>query len=213
MASKKWQPELVKASHVKQAAKYWKDQGSYAPFRNSRSYDVIVGLEPYPPKAIASKAHELATSRALKPTEFGGVKNGLWHRRLNELGFSIVEKASDSALAYDVSKSLKGSRAARLKRLRAATSEPSNRLSVTVTRFARNPDVVAERLYLADGLCSKCENPAPFMRSLDNTPYLEVHHIVPLSEEGPDTVENTEALCPNCHAEVHDLARLSRETE
>lgn len=55
----------------------------------------------------------------------------------------------------------------------------------------------------ANGYCEGCENPAPFIRPSDGTPYLEVHHIVPLAEDGEDTVENAIALCPNCHREVH----------
>jgi len=36
------------------------------------------------------------------------------------------------------------------------------------------------------------------------TPYLEVHHRVPLAENGEDTVENAVAICPNCHRKAHD---------
>lgn len=31
----------------------------------------------------------------------------------------------------------------------------------------------------------------------------EVHHKVPLSAGGDDTVENAIALCPNCHRKAH----------
>ena len=37
----------------------------------------------------------------------------------------------------------------------------------------------------------------------DGTPYLEVHHKIPLAKDGEDTIENAEALCPNCHREKH----------
>jgi predicted HNH restriction endonuclease len=37
----------------------------------------------------------------------------------------------------------------------------------------------------------------------DNTPYLEVHHVMPLGEGGDDTLENAAALCPLCHRELH----------
>lgn len=33
--------------------------------------------------------------------------------------------------------------------------------------------------------------------------YLEAHHIVALACDGPDTVENVVALCPNHHREAH----------
>lgn len=69
--------------------------------------------------------------------------------------------------------------------------------------YRRNPDVVAERLFIANGVCENCEQQAPFMRKKDNSPYLEVHHIIHLADDGPDCLENTEALCPNCHRERH----------
>ena len=209
----KWQPEAIKKSDVIKAAKFWNSQDSYAPFRDSNSYDVIIGSRPYPPKAIASKAHEIATGKALKPSDFPGARDGLWHRTLKALGFPIVEKGSDDALAYEVIKRLKESRDARLRRLAKSTSAKPMRTAVTVNRFIRNPDVVAERLYLAKGKCGGCKKPAPFKRILDGAPYLEVHHIQPLSENGDDTVENTIALCPNCHAEVHDKRRLEMTSE
>jgi len=31
----------------------------------------------------------------------------------------------------------------------------------------------------------------------------DIHHIVPLNEGGPDTVENKIPLCPNCHRMTH----------
>ena len=42
-----------------------------------------------------------------------------------------------------------------------------------------------------------------FNRKKDNTPYLEVHHIIRLADDGDDSVENAIALCPNCHREAH----------
>ncbi len=33
--------------------------------------------------------------------------------------------------------------------------------------------------------------------------YIEVHHIIPLSEGGEDSIYNTVALCPNCHRALH----------
>lgn len=76
-------------------------------------------------------------------------------------------------------------------------------VSVNTKTFIRNQVVVVERLARASGYCEKCVIPAPFIRRSDGTPYLEVHHIIPLSEGGMDHIDNTIALCPNCHREVH----------
>jgi len=77
------------------------------------------------------------------------------------------------------------------------------KIVVSQTLYNRNQYVVAEVLYRANGICEKCKQPAPFLRDSDNSPYLEVHHIVPLSENGDDTIENAFALCPNCHRKAH----------
>lgn len=92
--------------------------------------------------------------------------------------------------------------AARAKRLATAPKKPTIRL-VSVMDFDRNPDVVAEVLTQALGKCQECGAPAPFARKSDGSPYLEVHHKIPLSFGGEDTVANAIALCPNCHREAH----------
>jgi len=92
--------------------------------------------------------------------------------------------------------------AVRMKRLEEAPRLPE-RMQVISTAFLRNPDVIAEVLHRANGICGKCGNPAPFTRKSDGSPYLEVHHWIPLSEGGEDTVGNAVALCPNCHREAH----------
>lgn len=91
---------------------------------------------------------------------------------------------------------------ARRRRLGNATRMPK-RVLTTSLYFQRNPDVVAEVLYLAQGVCAHCKDLAPFVRRKCGTPYLEVHHIQQLSEGGEDAVENAEALCPNCHRYRH----------
>lgn len=77
------------------------------------------------------------------------------------------------------------------------------RVNVTTTIYDRNPDVVAEALERAQGICGQCKKPAPFNRKSDDTPYLEAHHKIKLADGGEDTVENAIALCPNCHREAH----------
>ncbi|CAB5502903.1 5-methylcytosine-specific restriction enzyme A [Bathymodiolus thermophilus thioautotrophic gill symbiont] len=90
----------------------------------------------------------------------------------------------------------------RKSRLKVAVKKPQE-LEVITKVYIRNPDVVAETLNRANGICEKCNHPAPFKRAKDNTPYLEVHHKIHLANGGYDTIENTLALCPNCHRELH----------
>lgn len=106
-----------------------------------------------------------------------------------------------SKLARDVSNSLSDPKN-RKKRLKKASEFPET-LSVTTTVYKRNPDVIAEVLERAQGKCEECGKPAPFNRASTGSPYLEVHHRIPLSERGKDTMDNAFALCPNCHREAH----------
>ncbi len=93
-------------------------------------------------------------------------------------------------------------RSERLARLSDAPKKPNRRI-IKVVAFDRNPDVITEVLYRAEGSCEACEQPAPFVRASDGSPFLEVHHRQPLAEDGEDTVENAVALCPNCHRRAH----------
>lgn len=54
----------------------------------------------------------------------------------------------------------------------------------------------------AMGTCEKCDRPAPFLDA-GGKPFLEVHHIFRLADDGPDSPVNVAAICPNCHREAH----------
>lgn len=76
------------------------------------------------------------------------------------------------------------------------------RVTASSNQFVRDPNVIAWVRNEAAGSCEACGAPSPFMRA-DGQPYLEVHHMRPLSEGGPDTVDNAIAGCPNCHRRLH----------
>ncbi|QYJ98627.1 HNH endonuclease [Shewanella alkalitolerans] len=67
--------------------------------------------------------------------------------------------------------------------------------------YERDVRVAAQTLLLAGGMCELCEKPT-FLKT-NGKPFLEVHHVLPLSNGGSDTITNTAALCPNCHKELH----------
>lgn len=81
--------------------------------------------------------------------------------------------------------------------------KPSTR-TVQVKVYNRNQFVVENAKRRADGFCELCKLPAPF-KNKQGYPYLETHHIDWLSKGGDDTVDNTVALCPNCHSKMHVL--------
>lgn len=70
------------------------------------------------------------------------------------------------------------------------------------TQYARDPEIKAWILQQADGVCECCKKSAPF-KAADGMPYLEVHHVRRLADQGSDQVSNAVAVCPNCHRELH----------
>ena len=73
---------------------------------------------------------------------------------------------------------------------------------VTTKEYFRDPYVSELAKRLAAGKCELCCQPAPFKDS-KGRPYLETHHVVWLSKGGSDSIDNTVALCPNCHRKMH----------
>lgn len=75
----------------------------------------------------------------------------------------------------------------------------------TVTAaFTRNRYISEYAKRRAAGICQLCGHLAPFS-DRSGRPYLESHHIVWLADGGEDSIENTVALCPNCHKKMHIL--------
>lgn len=154
--------------------------------------DSIVGTKPSRSKALDQEYRKFCVRLGIEPRENGpfGSERRFWTlSATNDFERKVVRSLSDS-------------HAERQKRLREAPKKPKS-MAVMVNVFVRNPDVVAEVLLRAKGLCENCHQEAPFRRRLDNTPYLEVHHKVRLADGGDDTVTNAIALCPNCHRKTH----------
>ena len=114
----------------------------------------------------------------------------------------IDKKIFDNQFDEEIKTSQDDTNTQRQTRLKNKSKKPKTTEVITVV-FKRNPDVVVEVLERANGICEKCNKPAPFVRAKDNTPYLEVHHIKMLADGGDDTIENAIAVCPNCHRELH----------
>lgn len=114
----------------------------------------------------------------------------------------ILNPPSPDDFDSQVSRARADSAATRRARLEQADRRPTMSVVSTVI-FNRNPDVVAEVLERAAGVCEACKRHAPFKRKSDGSPYLEVHHRVRLADRGEDTVANAIAVCPNCHRKLH----------
>lgn len=80
----------------------------------------------------------------------------------------------------------------------------------TVTRvrsgnvYRRDPKVRAKVLQIAGGRCECCGD-LGFLTEAGER-YLETHHVVGVSERGPDSSGNIVAVCPLCHRKAHYAA-------
>jgi 5-methylcytosine-specific restriction protein A len=79
---------------------------------------------------------------------------------------------------------------------------PVSHKQVKSSIFARSATVRNYALVRANGMCELCDAPAPFLTA-SGRPFLEVHHILRLSDGGPDRPDKVAAICPNCHRSAH----------
>lgn len=67
--------------------------------------------------------------------------------------------------------------------------------------YKRDPKVRAHVLKRSKGRCEYCGEEG--FQMANGEQFVEAHHIISLAEQGPDTLENVIALCPNHHREAH----------
>jgi hypothetical protein len=96
--------------------------------------------------------------------------------------------------------------AANIDELRKAALLKARRFATAKERKAifrvRSRAIQLYVLRRANGHCESCGAPAPF-RKPDGSAYLEPHHTMQLSDEGPDHPARVIGLCPNCHRKAH----------
>ncbi len=80
-------------------------------------------------------------------------------------------------------------------------NKPNKKKTIT-TVYERNPHISELAKRRSMGRCQLCNNEAPFKDKFGK-PFLETHHIHWMSDGGEDSIENTIALCPNCHRKMH----------
>ncbi|MBU8913319.1 MAG: HNH endonuclease [Spirochaetales bacterium] len=153
---------------------------------------------------ISSVLHDLGLVwvTGYKPhSNVGANVAGKIREMLVELGAFAPDDFMPTADPDELEHRSVGLQRAGISQIPAGVSAPQM-ASSTSTTFVRDPRVKAWVLQQADGICECCGNPAPF-RTDDGRPYLEVHHVQPLADGGPDVVENVVAICPNCHRALH----------
>lgn len=111
---------------------------------------------------------------------------------LNSVSDNSYSKETTSDLRELRKKAQEASKVPELS-IRNATSQSYRERSQAVRNYV---------LARAKGLCELTGEPAPFERP-DGQPYLEVHHIQRLTDEGPDHPRNVAAISPSKHREIH----------
>lgn len=169
---------------------------------------LVVRMEPFLEKLIGEKCYGYYQPAHREPywyvSDFGTVRQAAYFFAQLQYPPNLPVQLIDLQKDFEkrLRKSEQDSSKNRLDRIAQAHTQPTE-VMVTSRAFNRNPDVVAEALYRANGICESCGLPAPFLKKLDSTPYLEIHHIQRLADGGADVLENVQALCPNCHRRSH----------
>lgn len=89
-----------------------------------------------------------------------------------------------------------------LARALIAKGKPDKRVVVR-NDFIRDPYVVQAALNRSGNRCEMPECRTTLFQRDDGRNYVEVHHVIPLSENGDDSLANVAVLCPSCHREHH----------
>tara|TARA_B110000091_G_scaffold116695_1_gene125822 strand:- start:119 stop:970 length:852 start_codon:yes stop_codon:yes gene_type:complete len=147
-------------------------------------------------------------------TDIEGVKRKVWMFPL-EIKDGKPIRVNDiiiKNLQETKQKSLRKLNKQQIKRLAESKKQKIQSYRITETKsIERDEYIKLYALERAKGICQLCEESAPFLKK-NGTPYLEVHHIEYLANNGSDTIDNVAALCPNCHRKMHSL-ELDKDIE
>ena len=205
-------PERLGREHFLQAFRRYDAEGFPDGFKPAPTFHVWYEGKGYPPPAIAAYAVEGCTGVRPKPG-FRAGENTRCFRAIRDAGFEVREIGLSPTSNHD---ELEARAAQILERgwesdLPPEGSKHPKRTSSNSPAHAyiRDPEIVAWVRAQSDAHCELCKKPAPFTSAATGLAYLEVHHVVPLADGGPDTHDNAVALCPNCHRRCH----LSNDAE
>jgi 5-methylcytosine-specific restriction protein A len=121
---------------------------------------------------------------------------------LEAVGLDDTKRIFDDAYSKEVGKHQKKNMDELYKEASRKNRKGITKKVTTTKVYVRDPKVSAYVKKRAGGKCDLCKLEAPFTDSAGN-PYLEEHHVVKLADGGSDSIDNTVALCPNCHRKVH----------
>ncbi|MFN3166141.1 MAG: HNH endonuclease [Phycisphaeraceae bacterium] len=173
-------------------------------YPDSTDFDVVLREHALPPKKVIGYAGLLHYDAPLFSENFSAGISSPCFNKIEAAGYEI--RAKEIQIESDPVEQAFRVEVERFRRAGFGSTPTGNKqprqFAHQTASYVRDPAVVAFVELRAGGVCELCGAPAPFNRP-DGTPFLEVHHIRFLSEDGPDTVDNAAALCPNCHRACH----------
>lgn len=140
--------------------------------------------------------------QATKPDK-DGLMRKVWVFPLILVSGGIVPKEYINEYEKEKKKQVKKLSVDQLKNQAVKSSSKTSSYRQAISKqYTRNQSIARYTKLKANGVCELCEKPAPFFDK-DGEPYLESHHVLWLERGGADSINNTVALCPNCHKKMH----------
>ena len=115
---------------------------------------------------------------------------------------SLLEISIEMMYQQEEAKAASLSKEELLKKAAEIHNGPADTYTTKTQLRRRNALLVLAAKAKANGVCQLCGTVLDFNDGTGK-PYLEVHHIIPLADDGPDELNNMTALCPNCHRKMH----------
>jgi 5-methylcytosine-specific restriction protein A len=168
-------------------------------FRKSYGLDKLVNIKK--PKKV-----KVRNTKNKKPKNNKIYKKSIIDKQKRHSNENIiqnkVENKKDGKNVFDVvvrniSNEILTDRIGKLSKYRYKSNKPK-------INYLRSRYIVEYAKRRANGYCQLCKFKAPFIDKYGQA-FLECHHLIWLSNNGEDAVNNVVALCPNCHAKMHHL--------
>lgn len=162
--------------------------------KDSRTTWLIYGDNPYPVKSIFYSAEVPYIGSGSRVTHDA-------RNKLRALEFHVVERIEKNEVS-DYIATLIGSPSAidDVSAIDILNDDPEYRRRMAGS-YVRDAKVRESVLKRANGICEECGQTGFVKR--DGEPYLETHHVIALSEQGPDRPHNVIALCATDHRRAH----------
>lgn len=221
----KWH-EIFDDFEVKVVTANDKNKGAYLPNARQREILAKAGLKPSPDTehsiAVLNAKKEVVgasfylSMRSKKADRDPEARMGRefissWLKEGDRVVFGLIGmqlfvlKSKRSGIAQEVVRTRLLARAnstTLLKLALASVGKPKKKL-VKQAVYIRNVYVVSAALTRAKNRCEMPKCMTTLFKMDTGKHYVEVHHIVPLAEDGDDTMANTAVLCAQCHRELH----------